>query len=153
MAHINKDLDITVHVFVVYQNKVLLRKHDKYQHLLGVGGHVELGEDPNHAAIREVREEVGLEVKLVNPFSPVIGDDFYRSLVPPVCMNRHTPKPGHDHMDMIYFAKSTTDKVVQGKTEVSENIGWYTLEELASQTLSIHPVIRAYAQAALSSVQ
>lgn len=54
MAHIHEKIDFTVEVFVVFQNKVLLRKHDKYKIWLSVGGHIELDEDPNQAALREV---------------------------------------------------------------------------------------------------
>lgn len=39
-----------------------MRRHDKYKIWLGVGGHIELDEDPNQAALREVKEEVGLAV-------------------------------------------------------------------------------------------
>jgi 8-oxo-dGTP pyrophosphatase MutT (NUDIX family) len=59
MAHIHEKIDFTVDVFVVYRNKVLLRMHEKYHQWLAVGGHVELDEDPNQAALREVLEELG----------------------------------------------------------------------------------------------
>ena len=61
MPHIHNKIDFTVEVFIVYDNKVLLRKHDKYGMWLSVGGHIELDEDSNQAALREVKEEVGLE--------------------------------------------------------------------------------------------
>jgi ADP-ribose pyrophosphatase YjhB (NUDIX family) len=66
MSHIHEKIDFTVGVFVVYKDKVLLRKHDKYNLWLCVGGHIELDEDPNEAALREVKEEVGLDVTLWN---------------------------------------------------------------------------------------
>ncbi len=62
MPHIHEKIDFTVEVFIVYDNKVLLRKHDKYKKWLSIGGHIELDEDPNQAAIREVKEEVGLDI-------------------------------------------------------------------------------------------
>jgi len=65
MPHIHDKIDFTVEVFVVYNKKVLLRKHDKYKKWLSVGGHIELDENPNEAAIREVKEEVGIEVELL----------------------------------------------------------------------------------------
>ena len=55
MPHIHEKIDFAVEVFVVHKNKVLLRKHDKYKTWLGVGGHIELDEDPNQVAIREVK--------------------------------------------------------------------------------------------------
>ena len=45
MPHIHDKIDFTVEVFVVYKNKVLLRKHDKYKLWLSVGGHIELEDD------------------------------------------------------------------------------------------------------------
>lgn len=57
MAHIHYKNDFTVEVFVVHQDKVLLRLHDKYKIWLSVGGHIDLDEDPNKAAIREVKEK------------------------------------------------------------------------------------------------
>ena len=58
MAHVHEKIDFTVDTFIVFNNKVLLRHHDKYDMWLPVGGHIELGEDPNEAAVREVKEEV-----------------------------------------------------------------------------------------------
>lgn len=38
MPHIHEKIDFTVEVFIVYNNKVLLRKHDKYGIWLSVDG-------------------------------------------------------------------------------------------------------------------
>jgi 8-oxo-dGTP pyrophosphatase MutT (NUDIX family) len=65
LPHIHEKIDFCAEAFIVYQNKVLLRVHDKYGFWLSIGGHVELDEDPTQAVIREVKEEVGLEVELV----------------------------------------------------------------------------------------
>lgn len=65
MPHIHKDIDTTVEVFLVHKNRALLRKHDKYNLWLSVEGHVELNEDPNEAALREVKEEVGMDAALL----------------------------------------------------------------------------------------
>ena len=83
MPHIHEKVDFTVEVFIVHNGKVLLRKHDKYKIWLSVGGHIELDEDPNQAAIREVKEEVGLDVKLFGT-APSFGAQGieYRELIP-----------------------------------------------------------------------
>ena len=64
MPHIHEKMDFTVETFIVHKNKVLLRKHDKLKIWMSVGGHVELDEDPVEAALREVKEEVGLDITL-----------------------------------------------------------------------------------------
>jgi len=55
MPHIHELIDFTSEVFIIFQGKVLLRKHDKFKIWLSVGGHVELNEDPNEAAPRRSR--------------------------------------------------------------------------------------------------
>ena len=84
MAHIHEKVDFTAEVFVVFENKVLLRKHDKYGRWLSVGGHIELEEDPNQAAIREVKEEVGLDVVLWDEgMQFTVQEENFKNLIPP----------------------------------------------------------------------
>jgi len=148
MPHINDKMDYTVEVFVVYGGRVLLRKHDKYKLWLSVGGHIEPGEDPNEAAIREVKEEVGLEVKLVSPEYSMRSDGSYLDLIPPVFLNRHRINETHEHVTLVYFATSDTDKIRQGKTEISDECKWWTKEEL-EKSEELKDDIRRYALAAL----
>jgi 8-oxo-dGTP pyrophosphatase MutT (NUDIX family) len=85
MAHIHTkpgQVDHTVEVFVVSGGKVLLRKHDKYGIWLSVGGHIELDEDPNQAALREVKEEVGLDTELLQPETLEVSNDCFWSAWP-----------------------------------------------------------------------
>ncbi|MBI2053557.1 MAG: NUDIX domain-containing protein, partial [Candidatus Sungbacteria bacterium] len=90
MPHIHEKVDFTVEVFMVYGDKVLLRKHDKYKIWLSVGGHIELDEDPNEAAIREVKEEVGLDIVLADDLLPFRHEsDAYRELIPPKFLNKN----------------------------------------------------------------
>ncbi len=57
MAHIHEKIDFTASVYIVFKNKVLLHKHKKLGIWLQPGGHIELDEDPNEAALREAKEE------------------------------------------------------------------------------------------------
>jgi 8-oxo-dGTP pyrophosphatase MutT (NUDIX family) len=54
----------TVAVFVVWEGKVLLHRHRKLGMWLPPGGHIEEGELPDEAAVREVWEETGVRVEL-----------------------------------------------------------------------------------------
>lgn len=110
MPHIHEKIDFTVEVFVVYQDKVLLRKHDKYGMWLSVGGHIELDEDPNEAALREVKEEVGLDVTLVDT-REYTGDEHVKELIAPISLNRHRISETHEHVTLVYFAKAQSDAV------------------------------------------
>mgnify|MGYP001053738820 CR=1 FL=1 len=56
--------------FVLYGDDVLLMKRAPHRRVFpnrynGVGGHIERDEDPQHAAIREIKEETGLDVESV----------------------------------------------------------------------------------------
>ncbi len=150
MPHIHDKIDFTSEVFVVYDNKVLLRKHDKYKIWLSVGGHIELDEDPNEAAVREVKEEVGLDIELYKSEDiSDVGNADYRELIPPIFMNRHRINELHEHVTLIYFAEAFTDKLVLSETEKSEECKWFNLSDLDNPTYNIREKIRHYAKKAL----
>jgi len=153
MPHIHEKIDFTATVFVVYKNKVLLRLHDKYKKWLGVGGHVELDEEPNQAAVREVKEEVGLDVVLVGKIPDVKSEaKCFRELLPPRFMNIHYVNDTHQHMDMIYFAKSDSDDVRPEGDDISTDWRWLTKEELEKNELGIREHTLFYALEALKQV-
>jgi 8-oxo-dGTP pyrophosphatase MutT (NUDIX family) len=150
MPHIHEKIDFCAEVFIVHNNKVLLRKHDKLGIWLGVGGHIELDEDPNQAAIREVKEEVGLDVELYNPTNLHKRENF-KELIPPKHINRHKINDTHEHIALVYFAKANTDQLVLSKIEVTEDCKWLTKEEL--NDLNLNKDIKKYAIHALELLQ
>lgn len=151
MPHIHDLIDFTAEVFVVYKNKVLLRRHEKYDIWLGVGGHVELDEDPNQAAIREVKEEVGLDVVLDDSLLPFKENipNHYSELIPPYFLDRNRVGDTHEHVTMIYFARSNSYEIVEEiELEKSLDIGWFTKEEVENKK-ELKRNIRFYALKAL----
>lgn len=153
MPHIHDKIDFTVEVFVVYNNKVLLRKHDKYRIWLSVGGHIELDEDSNQAALREVEEEVGLEVQLYQDDSySLTKRDGYKELIPPQFMNRHRINESHEHVTLVYFARANTDKLILSESEKSDGCRWFTREELDDPRYKLKEDIKMYAQNALEKL-
>lgn len=147
MGHIHEKIDFCVEVFIVYKDKVLLKKHKKFKDIwLSVGGHIELHEDPNQAALREVKEEVGLDVRLVGvreQFDGTEGD--YTDLVSPVALGKHRVNETHEHVVLVYFATSGSDAVVP--EDEGAQWKWVTKEDLA--TMDLRPNVRNYAEAAL----
>jgi len=154
MAHLHEKIDFTVEVFVVYQNTVLLRKHDKYKIWLSVGGHIELNEDPNEAAIREVKEEVGLDIALDNNLLPQTHEnsDAYKELIPPYFLNRNRMSPTHEHVTFTYFAESQTDVITElVEREKSTGCRWFTKGDLQNDR-EIIPHVKYYALQALEKL-
>ncbi len=150
MPHIHEKIDFTVDVFIVFQNKVLIRKHEKYHKWLSVGGHIELDENPNQAALREVMEEVGLHVTLYNKNpTPNLNQPRYTELIPPVYLNIHTISNTHQHMSHVYFAQATSNYISpQTDHEKDAECIWLTLEELKKHSEIDHR-IKFYAKKAL----
>ncbi|MDP4038592.1 MAG: NUDIX domain-containing protein [bacterium] len=154
MPHIHTEpgqVDHTVEVFVVFSNKVLLRKHDKYGIWLSVGGHIELDEDPNQAALREVKEEVGLDISLYSPTKmPTFEQADYTELIPPIFLNRHRINASHEHVTYTYLAICKNDKI---KPEHPDDIWeWFSENDLNSREKEIRASILYYARTALKTL-
>jgi ADP-ribose pyrophosphatase YjhB (NUDIX family) len=152
MPHIHEKIDFVADVFIVYKNKVLLRKHDKYKIWLPPGGHIELDEDPNQAAIRETKEEVGLDINLIDSETPIRLFDDSKELIPPRFLNRHKINDSHEHISFIYFAAAKIDLIQQGETEMSDAIRWFANDELDDPKFGIIERIKYYAHAALQAL-
>ncbi len=153
MPHIHDNIDYAVETFIVYKDKVLLRKHDKYKMWMSIGGHIELEEDPNEAAVREAKEEVNLDIKLADDLLPPIAPtETYRDLIPPKFLNRNKISPNHDHVTLVYFATTESDQIRQNDTEVSDDIHWYTKEELDSPNCEVQSDVKFYALQALKEL-
>jgi 8-oxo-dGTP pyrophosphatase MutT (NUDIX family) len=151
MPHIHEKIDFAADVFIVNKDAVLLRMHDKYGTWFPPGGHVELDEDPAEAAVREAKEEVGLDVTLVGK-KPADFEDGEREVLVPEFINRHKINDTHEHVSFVYFGTSESRDITQGETEISSNIKWFTKEELADSQYAVWPRVQNYARAALEAL-
>ena len=104
MAHIHEKIDFTVAIFVVHDGKILLIHHRQLDQWLPLGGHIELDEDPEQAALREAKEESGLEVELLGERPPTTGPGT-RALIAPRFLDIHRINETHEHIGMIYWAR------------------------------------------------
>ena len=119
--------DFTVAVFVVSNDRVLIMLHPKLGILLPPGGHIEPNELPDQAALREVHEETGLEVRLVG--ETALSVDEPAQLVRPEGVQLEDIEPNHQHIDLIYFAVPLDASEPQPGDGVN-HLRWYTPEEL-----------------------
>ena len=152
MPHIHEKIDFTATAYIVYGNKVLLHQHKKHHFWLGVGGHIELDEEPNQAIIREAREESGLDITLLDIHHSKINlrdynDDDFETLVAPAFLNIHKINEDHRHVDMVYLAVSSGDELIpEDRTMV---LKWFTEEELADKKYGLPERIVFYCKEAL----
>ena len=104
MAHIHEKIDFTVAIFVVHHEKILLIHHRNLDKWLPLGGHIELDEDPEQAALREAKEESGLDVELLGERPPTT-EPGTRALIAPRFLDIHRINATHEHIGMIYWAR------------------------------------------------
>lgn len=154
MPHVNEKIDFTVAAYIVYKDKVLLRFHEKYHKWLTPSGHIELGEGPFEAIMREIKEETGLDATLVTEQEVQNNYGESKDLPLPMFINRHRISDTHEHIDFVYAAQSSSDEIKpqEGEMADAENFKWFAAEELKANT-DIIPRVRDYALTALDLVK
>jgi len=150
MAHIHDKIDFTVAIFVVHEGKVLLVHHRKLDKWLPLGGHIELEEDPEQAALREAQEESGLEVELLGERPPTTGPGT-RALIAPRFLDIHRISATHEHIGMIYWARPRNGGLSLAAAEHHE-IRWCTAEQLELLRPPMAEAVKWYCRAALREI-
>jgi 8-oxo-dGTP pyrophosphatase MutT (NUDIX family) len=150
MPHIHDKIDFTVAIFVVHDGKVLVIHHRKLDRWLPLGGHIELDEDPEQAALRETLEESGLDVELLGERPPTTGPGT-RALIGPRYLDIHRISDTHEHIGMIYFARPKGGQVTLAQAE-HHDIKWCTAEQLESLHPPMSDAVKWYCHAALREV-
>lgn len=150
MAHIHEKIDFTVAIFVVQGGKVLLIHHRKLDKWLPLGGHIELDEDPEQAALREVREESGLEVELIGERPPTTSPGT-RALVAPRFLDIHRITDTHEHIGMIYWARPKTGTVTLAAAE-HHDIRWCAPDDLEKLSPPMTGAVKWYCCTAIREI-
>ncbi len=125
-------MEITRHfaatTIIVSHGKALLHLHKKLDLWLPVGGHIDRDELPEEAAVREIKEETGLDVELYNPDARLAISDT-KQLIRPMHLILENINEFHQHIDFIYYAtsESTELKPLDGETK---NLKWLTAAEI-----------------------
>jgi 8-oxo-dGTP pyrophosphatase MutT (NUDIX family) len=166
MAHIHEKIDFTVAIFVVHDGKILLIHHRKLDKWLPLGGHIELNEDPEQAALREAKEEGGLDVELLGERPPTTSPGT-RALIAPRFLDIHRINETHEHIGRIYWARlkkvaqasclshSETHRQDARATLASEehhDIRWCNREDLEKLSPPMSDAIKWYCRKALEEI-
>jgi 8-oxo-dGTP pyrophosphatase MutT (NUDIX family) len=102
------DRHLTVSGFVVHEGRVALHWHRKIQAWLPAGGHIEPGEDPLQAALREVREEFTVDAAVIRTGPRIDYEGGPEQVDPPASILICPVEPGHEHVDLVYFFRLTS---------------------------------------------
>jgi 8-oxo-dGTP pyrophosphatase MutT (NUDIX family) len=162
MAHIHEKIDFTVAIFVVRDGQILLIHHRKLDKWLPLGGHIELDEDPEQAALREAKEESGLDVELLGERPPTTSPGT-RALIAPRFLDIHRISDTHEHIGMIYWARPAAPvghQTSQGgvsanpvlASEEHHDIRWCCAAELDQLSPPMSDAVKWYCRQALAEI-
>jgi 8-oxo-dGTP pyrophosphatase MutT (NUDIX family) len=150
MAHIHEKIDFTVAIFIVHDAKILLIHHRKLDKWLPLGGHIELDEDPEQAALREAKEESGLDVELLGERAPTT-EPGTRALITPRFLDIHRISETHEHIGMIYWARPKAGSV-QLAQEEHLDIRWCSAAGLDALQPAMSNAVKWYCRKAIEEV-
>jgi 8-oxo-dGTP pyrophosphatase MutT (NUDIX family) len=151
MPHLHERIDFTVALFIVHAGRVLLVHHRKLDQWLPVGGHIELDEDPEQAALREAKEESGLDVELLGERPPTT-EPGTRALIAPRFLDIHRITATHEHVGMLYFARPRGGEVTLAAGE-HHAIRWCDAAELERLDPPLKGAVKWYCRQALAEVR
>ncbi|HEY5044171.1 MAG TPA: NUDIX domain-containing protein [Verrucomicrobiae bacterium] len=157
MAHIHEKIDFTVAIFVVHDGKILLIHHRKLDKWLPLGGHIELDEDPEQAALREAKEESGLDVELLGERPPTTSPGT-RALIAPRFLDIHRINDTHEHIGLIYWARPARSAQRDVPTNLSlapeeyHDIRWCAVDELEKLSPPMSDAVKWYCRRAIEEV-
>lgn len=107
---------VTSSAIVVGVRGVILHKHKRLGIWIQPGGHIDEGDDPADAALREVMEETGLTTT------------HFRNTPTIVHIDVHPAPKGHTHLDLRYLLRGP-DADPQPPEGESPDVAWFTFDD------------------------
>lgn len=126
----NETAHFTASAWIVNRSrsKVLLIYHNIYNSWTWTGGHADGEENLLQTALREVREETGL-----NSIKPVSKEIFSIEIIP---VSGHIKSgryvSSHLHLNVTYLVQADENEIPRIKEDENSDIGWFEPEKLDS---------------------
>ena len=124
-------IHVTASALIVGRRGLVLHRHKVLGIWVAPGGHIDAGERPWEAAVREAREETGLHVELVDG-SPNLAH-----------VDVHPGPRGHTHLDLRYLLHGD-DTDPSPPPDESQEVAWYSWADARRVTESCMTGIVTY---------
>lgn len=121
-----RHLVTSVFVFNPENHKFLMIKHKKVGKWLQPGGHLEKGENPHEAGIREVFEETGINVKIINKLA----------------ISEYISEKTHVHVDFSYLAYPFKNQKETVNHDETDGLSWFSLRKILSDDFETFEDVR-----------
>lgn len=129
--------------------KVFLAHHKKFDKWTPPGGHIEEGETPDEALVREWKEELGLDIEII-PAAPGAFSGNANATPIPLPFHMDLEREGFDvpHIGHFFFVKVRDHaQEIDVLKEELHNASWFSKEDLAG--LKTFDQVRALARYAI----
>lgn len=115
-----------VYLLLIKDNKILLTRRQNTGFMDGYymvpSGHVEEGEFPTNAMIREAKEEVGIDIQSSNL-------EFVHFLY------RQKTDPTGERVDIFFVCKKWSDDIKNMEPDKCDEVGFYDMDNLPEKTV------------------
>lgn len=114
---------ITASGLVIKDGKALLIFHPFIRQWFQPGGHIDTGEEPIQAAIREVFEETGVVCESLNEFMEPVDIDLHE-----IPANPSKGEDVHLHIDLLFILKA----LKEGESPEGIEKAWVSFDQIIS---------------------
>ncbi len=119
---------LTVAGYPIKDNKTLLVHHVKTRLWLPAGGHIEKNETPDDALKRELKDELGIDIKILNVIPIPKKGNILEQLAVPFYCNTHT-LIDHIHYCAFYICELLTNNIKIDEKEILD-YDWFSKKDL-----------------------
>ena len=129
----NMKLDLVATVYIFFDDKVLLIHHKKLNTWLPLGGHIEEDETPDDTVKREVKEEVNLDIEILNQSQISKEGNVVKKLALPFDVDVHNVG-NHNHCSFFYIAEAINPNDLKINNEL-KNFRWFNKKDLLDENI------------------